>query len=77
MSEGKIAAQVGHVCMHLGRVWVHESLLIDKIVVLGLRENKFNEMFDKQVSNERFWIQKDLGLTEVDAGTITAFGYIE
>ena len=77
-----MAAQVGHVCKELGKVLWYQfgdpPRTEDTIVVLGLRQNKFTEMVN-EVSRTRgfFHIQKDLGLTEVEKGTITAFGYIE
>lgn len=84
MSEGKLAAQVGHVCRKSGIFSATISNEIvktyeDTIIVLGLRQNKFYEKLDElayQQINDLF-VQKDLGLTEVDEGTITAFGYIE
>ena len=84
MSSGKIASQVGHVCKRLG--WVQEAEMLgaddkyDVIVVLGLRQNKFNEKLkeiEQNVNHNYYVVQKDLGFTEVEEQTITAFGYIE
>lgn len=84
MSPEKLASQIGHVCKKIG--WVQEAEMIgaldpyDTIVVLGLRQNKFKEKLEEikaTVNHNYVSIQTDLGLTEVDAGTITAFGYIE
>lgn len=84
MSSGKLAAQVGHVCKRLG--WIQEAELLgifdeyDVIVVLGLRQNKFMEKLkevEQTINHNYYSIQKDLGFTEVEEGTITCFGYIE
>lgn len=84
MSSEKLASQIGHVCKKVG--WLQEATLIgalddyDTIVVLGLRQNKFKEKLEEiksTVNHNYISIQTDLGLTEVDAGTITAFGYIK
>lgn len=82
MSKGKLAAQVGHVCFWLGEYEIHSFLKADDIrptiVVLGLRQNKFNEKLEEvHMLQECIYVQKDLGFTEVKEGTITAFGYIE
>lgn len=81
MSEGKLASQVGHVCKQLGR---NEDSVAkeDVIVVLGLRQNKFTNKLNEVTGvlpnqHHVYWVQEDLGLTEVDKGTITCFGYIE
>lgn len=76
MSEGKIAAQVGHVMKMLGRQTnsVHET---DVIIVLGLSHKKFMETLQAlQISDKLFFAQEDNGITEVEAGTITAFGFV-
>lgn len=91
MSEGKLASQVGHVCFNLGHGegWLNRASPKARekaeltIVVLGLRQNKFYEKLnwlkDEQDNTtiENIYFQEDLGLTEVKAGTNTAFGYIE
>ena len=85
MSEGKLAAQVGHVCKELGKTILFEYGVTnmpcsseDIIVVLGLRKNKFNAELEEAKERENWLvIQEDLGLTEVDKGTITVFGYME
>jgi len=84
MSEGKLAAQVGHVCKSIGFT---EGFNFDYpddckeeddiIVVLGLRENKFKEKLKEYEDKNSTHIQEDLGYTEVEKGTITCFGYIE
>lgn len=91
MSEGKLAAQVGHVCLNLGLIQGFVEGANDDysndgdfntIVVLGLRQNKFKEKLEEikdycEDNYNLYHVQEDLGLTEVDEGTITAFGYIE
>ena len=81
MSEGKLAAQVGHVCKNLSLEAHSYNQRVSKddvIVVLGLRQNKFKEELLKLESLEKFtYIQEDLGFTEVEKGIVTAFGYID
>lgn len=81
MSEGKLAAQVGHVCKNIALEMNSYGVSLSKndtIVVLGLRQNKFKEKMDTLESLNSFtYIQKDLGFTEVEKGTITVFGYTE
>lgn len=81
MSEGKLAAQVGHVCKNIALEANSYGVFLSKndtIVVLGLRQNKFKEKIDTLESLNSFtYIQKDLGFTEVEKGTITVFGYTE
>ena len=77
MSEGKLAAQVGHVCKELGRVTgsIPET---DVIIVLGVSARQFNLKKDSTVESKRYhYVQCDGGYTEVKKGTITCFGYIE
>lgn len=76
MSEGKLASQIGHVCKELGR-HKYSKPEEDIIVVLGLRENKFYTAYSSHINGPFTYAQKDLGYTEVEEGTITAFGYIE
>lgn len=75
MSEGKLAAQVGHVCKELGRQ-KYSDPKEDIIIVLGLRQNKFSDKFFEMRTSPFFYAQIDLGITEVDNGTVTAFGFI-
>ena len=82
MSPEKLASQVGHITLNLGsqlggRI---NNPLKQTIIVLGLNHSKFNKVLDQVADNTsvcEYHIQKDLGLTEVESGTITAFGYIE
>ena len=73
MSPAKLAAQVAHAVTRL---------MLPKppnvIRVLMASRNKFNEIaasLDK--SGTPYYIQKDLGLTEVSFGTETTLAYIE
>ena len=87
MSEGKLAAQVGHVCKELSRkvqltLLAQEDPKKDVIVVLGLRNNKFQEKIKELKEGEDnlfkvYYEQIDLGLTEVEEGTTTVIGYID
>ena len=81
MSQGKIASQIGHVCMQVAlemNSYRGGVLIEDKVVVvLGLRQNKFKEKLKEiEKSENLYYIQKDLGITEVNKGIVTAFGYI-
>lgn len=84
MSEGKLAAQVGHVCKNLALESASytgipgPSRYDDTIIVLGLRQNKFKDKWNELENTSVFkYAQIDKGLTEVEPETITAFGYIE
>ena len=89
MSPSKLASQIAHVTLNLGYdLGVGEygdcyfSSKDQVIVVLGLSATKFKqkvaELDQLGYSTGMFiHIQDDLGITEVDAGTITACGYIE
>jgi peptidyl-tRNA hydrolase len=79
MSPEKLAAQVGHVVLQivdyskLGQPYEDNT-----IVVLKASATKFKSLQEDLTSRgERVFVQKDLGLTEVAAGTETVFGYIE
>lgn len=77
MSDGKLAAQVGHVMKELGRM-TQSVPQEDVIVVLGLSATKFNEMLDKLNTYYKYnYYQTDNGLTEVPAGTKTVCGFVE
>lgn len=76
MSDGKLAAQVGHVMKELGRM-TQSIPQEDVIVVLGLSATKFNEMLDKPKDYSYSYYQTDNGLTEVPAGTKTVCGFVE
>lgn len=69
MSEGKIAAQVAHLIIHMG--------ITDEdcdIVVLMAYNSTFKRLC-KQVPNVHIFY--DAGKTEVDRGTATVLGWIE
>jgi peptidyl-tRNA hydrolase len=76
MSEGKLASQVGHVTKELGRK-VKSNSQEDIIVVLGLSLTKFKEKLKDITEQKLYYVQLDLGFTEVQKGTITVFGYID
>jgi peptidyl-tRNA hydrolase len=78
LSEGKLAAQVGHICKELGRMITNTIPKEDIIIVLGVSDTKFKELALQVENSEYTWYQQvDNGATEVVAGTITAFGYVE
>lgn len=77
MSEGKVAAQVGHVAKELGRV-MPSIAQEDVIIVLGVSDKKYKELSLQYQTEEYYWYQQvDNGSTEVIKGTPTAFGYID
>lgn len=69
MSEGKLAAQVGHVVAHLT---LKHGKVPSKIIVLEASHTKF-ESHCKSAE----YVQRDLGLTEVEEGTATVCGSAE
>ena len=69
MSEGKVASQVAHAVKNLG-----ETPVDCTIAVLKVSRNKFQEL---TTQNPDCYIQRDMGLTEVEAGTETAAAWIE
>ena len=74
MTEGKIAAQVAHAA--IGLLVTHGyAYSRDTIVVLGARANKFWDVYESLT--EPKYMQRDLGLTEVNQHESTAFAYVE
>lgn len=69
MSEGKLAAQVGHVVAHLT---LKQGNVPSKIIVLEASHTKF-ESYCKSAD----YVQRDMGLTEVKEGTATVCGSVE
>lgn len=69
MSENKMASQIAHAVKNLGRTPPDCT-----IIVLGVSRKKFGELVE---ANKNCYIQKDLGHTEVKAGTATAAAWIE
>lgn len=69
MSEGKLAAQVGHVVAHLT---LKQGNVPSKIIVLEASHTKF-ESYCKSAD----YVQRDMGLTEVEEGTATVCGILE
>lgn len=69
MSEGKLAAQVGHVVAHLT---LKCGKVPSKIIVLEASHTKF-ESYCKSAD----YVQCDMGLTEVKEGTATVCGMVE
>ena len=79
MSPEKLAAQVGHVVLKIADNYgVDNPYKENTIVVLKASATKFKE-YQQTLTEEGYpvFVQKDLGLTEVDAGTETVFGYVE
>ena len=77
LSEGKVAAQCGHVAKELGRM-LSSDARTDTIIVLGVSDKKYKELSLQYQKEDIFWYQQiDNGVTEVIKGTPTAFGYIE
>ena len=86
MSPEKLAAQVAHVTLNLGfHLGNHIADFLDPleqtIIVLGLSATKFKrvleELEEEALHREIVYhVQKDLGYTEIEAGTKTAFGFI-
>ena len=68
MPEGKVASQISHAVKNLGITPIDCS-----IIVLKVSTKKFNEL----TAFHDCYIQKDLGLTVVEAGTETAAAWIE
>lgn len=69
MSEGKLAAQVGHV---VAQLTLKQGNVPSKIIVLEASHTKF-----KSYCESADYVQRDLGLTEVDEGTATVCGSAE
>ena len=76
MTPQKLAAQVSHVVKELGRMQPNSDPQEDVIVVLQASDKKFEEIKVEFADNYNY-LQVDLGMTEVPAGTETCFGYIE
>ncbi len=73
MSEQKVASQIAHAVKNLG-----ETPPDCIIVVLKVSQTKFTNLILDAIENGcNPYIQKDLGLTEVTAGTETAAAWIE
>ena len=68
MSTGKIAAQAVHAVVGLGVTDYYAS-----VVVLGVSDKKFREL----TNNDKCFVVKDIGKTEVDAGTLTCAAFYE
>lgn len=67
MSEGKVGAQVAHAVNKLGYISTDST-----IIVLKVSDKKFNEM----IAEQQCYVQVDMGLTQVEAGTPTAAAWI-
>lgn len=77
MTEGKLAAQIGHVCKELGRMMASDPEN-DVIIVLGVSDTKYKELSLQYQTTSYWWYQQvDNGMTEVVKGTPTCFGYVE
>ncbi len=72
MSPEKLSAQVAHACMRL------QSEPADKVIVLKARATKFNNLIETLcLESIEHYVHRDLGLTEVSAGTATVVAYKE
>ena len=81
MSPEKLASQVGHIILQIADYYgygVDSPCNGNTVVVLKASATKFKE-YQQTLTEEGYpvFVQKDLGLTEVDAGTETVFGYVE
>ncbi len=73
MSPEKLAAQVGHVVLKVTTCCEENT-----IVVLKASATRFKSLQEELIEGGyNIFVQEDLGLTEVDAGTETVFGYVE
>jgi peptidyl-tRNA hydrolase len=75
MSEGKVASQVAHAVKNIGL-----TPLDCDIIVLGVSDKKcteLSEFFCIERASLRGFIQRDKGLTQVEAGTPTAAAWID
>ena len=78
MSPAKLAAQVGHVCKELGRQYPISDHEKDVIIVLKASETKIKKYIDEDFQKYQYkHAQVDIGLTEVQDGSVTAIGWIE
>lgn len=71
MSEGKLAAQVGHCVANIAMKYENFEVP-HKIIVLKASDSKFDEL-----KNSADHVQVDLGYTEVDPDTETVLGIYE
>lgn len=69
MSAGKLSAQVAH-CVRMLDDYDPDC----KIIVLSVSDKQFFELSERI---QDCHVQKDLGYTEVEAGTPTVIGWIE
>lgn len=78
LTDGKLAAQVGHVVRNLAII--HGTYIAgkcDKIIVLHASDTKYNKLLTDIGSCCKIYRQIDKGYTEVPDGTETCFGYVE
>lgn len=71
MSKGKIAAQVSHVAMQLGKVYD----VIGSAIVLKATEEELLRLLGRKEMIA--YSIRDAGLTEVPEGSLTCIGFIE
>jgi peptidyl-tRNA hydrolase len=74
MSPGKIASQVGHA---VSRLSLQIQASPSRIIVLEARTAKLDKMFNDAKLCTNTVVQRDLGLTEVAAGAVTAIAFAE
>jgi len=73
MSDKKLASQCSHAVGGLVNKIGYDSNT--RIIVLETRTNRLNELY--QNCTQPKYLQKDLGFTEVEKGSLTAFAYLE
>lgn len=79
MSKGKIASQIAHAVAGLhGKHGFPYQYNDEQIIVLMASYSKLTAIIEElDPTHTEYYIQRDLGLTEVQSGTVTALAYLE